>query len=166
MAVAATAFVAMEPVAYASHRWLMHGPGRALHASHHRTRPRGPEANDWYPVGFAATTVVAMGVAASRGWRSALAAGVGVTAYGAAYAVVHEVYAHRRLPALRRRASVLEALGRRHLHHHRRGGEPFGMLAPLVVDRRPVDPPATPVPARGGDALPASGDPLVEVGSL
>lgn len=143
----------MEPVAYASHRWLMHGPGWGLHESHHQARPRGPEANDWYPIGFAAATVVGMGVAAQRGWRSVLAAGAGVTAYGAAYAVVHEVYAHRRVPALRRPAPLLEVLGQRHLHHHRRGGEPFGMLAPLVVDRR-----------RAGS--PTAGDPLVEVGSL
>lgn len=147
------AFAAMEPVAYASHRWLMHGPGWGLHESHHQARPRGPEANDWYPVAFAAATTLAMGSAAVRGWRGVLAAGVGVTAYGMAYAVVHEVYAHRRVPALRRRSRPLEALGQRHLHHHRRGGEPFGMLAPLVVDRGPV-------------RSPASGDPLLEVGSL
>lgn len=151
--IAAAAFAVMEPVAYASHRWVMHGPGWGLHESHHQSRPRGPEANDWYPVGFAAATMVAMGAATTRGWRGVLAAGVGVSLYGAAYALVHEVYAHRRVPALRRRAPALEALGRRHLHHHRRGGEPFGMLAPLVVDRRPP-------------ASPAAGDPVVEVGAL
>jgi beta-carotene 3-hydroxylase len=125
----------MEPVAYASHRWVMHGSGWGLHASHHEARPRGFEANDWYPVGFAAATTLAMAAAASRRWHTALAAGVGVTVYGAAYGVVHEIYAHRRVPALRLPARPLEALGRRHLHHHRRSGEPFGMLAPLVIDR-------------------------------
>ena len=30
--------VAMEAVAYAAHRWVMHGPGWFLHKSHHRPR--------------------------------------------------------------------------------------------------------------------------------
>jgi beta-carotene 3-hydroxylase len=153
-AAAAAAFAVMEPVAYASHRWLMHGPGWGLHASHHEGRPRGFEANDWYPVGFAAATVVAMSVATSRRWRTVLAAGAGVTAYGAAYGVVHEIYAHRRVPALRKRFRTFETLGQRHLHHHRRGGEPFGMLAPVVIDRA------------AALRSPAAGDPLVEVGPL
>jgi beta-carotene 3-hydroxylase len=141
----------MEPVAYASHRWVMHGLGWGLHASHHEARPRGFENNDWYPVGFAAVTVAAMSLAAGRRWRTVLAAGAGITAYGAAYAVVHELYAHRRVPSLRPASRPLEALGQRHLHHHRRGGEPFGMLAPVVIDR---------------GRSPAAGDPLVEVGTL
>ena len=154
----------MEPVAYAGHRWGMHGPGWAAHESHHRARTTVLEANDLYPLGFAAVTVVAMSLAVSRRratpWRSVLAASVGVTAYGAAYSVVHEIYAHRRVPQLRRRARLLETLGDRHMRHHRRGGEPFGMLAPIVVDR--VSPRAQ-APTLSS---PPAGDPLVEVGTF
>ena len=32
--------LAMEGVAYVAHRWVMHGPGWFLHASHHRPRDR------------------------------------------------------------------------------------------------------------------------------
>lgn len=124
----------MEPVAYAAHRWVMHGPGWSLHASHHRRRTGVVEANDWYPVGFAAATVLVSSAAAARRWTTVMGAAVGVTAYGAAYGLVHEVYAHRRFPALRRASRPLEWLGERHLRHHRRGLEPFGMLAPAVVD--------------------------------
>lgn len=134
MAVAAAAFVAMEPVAYASHRWVMHGPGWGWHASHHGPRTTTFERNDLYPATFAGAAMAAMALAATRRWSTVMAVGVGVTAYGAAYSVVHEVYAHRRLPWLRRRAPGLEALGARHMRHHRRGGEPFGMLAPFVAD--------------------------------
>jgi beta-carotene 3-hydroxylase len=43
---------AMEAVAYAVHRWIMHGPGWFLHKSHHE--PSGPlEANDLYGLIFA-----------------------------------------------------------------------------------------------------------------
>ena len=31
----AAAFVAMEGVSYAGHRWVMHGPGMGWHRSHH-----------------------------------------------------------------------------------------------------------------------------------
>jgi len=144
--VATAAFAAMEPVAYAAHRWVMHGPGRALHDSHHRPGldgREGLEANDLYPLMFAAATVTGMaagagGGRARKGGRpgGVLAAGAGVTAYGLAYAFVHDVYIHRRLgsaPAVQllERLPVFERLRRAHACHHRDGGEPYGMLFPV-----------------------------------
>lgn len=131
---AVAAFAVMEPVAYATHRWVMHGAGWGWHASHHASKSGTFERNDLYPVTFASATIVATAVASRLRWRPVLAVAAGVTAYGAAYSVVHEIYAHRRAPSLRRPAAPLEQLGSRHMRHHRRGGEPYGMLAPLVVD--------------------------------
>lgn len=150
----------MEPVAYATHRWVMHGVGWGWHASHHRARTTTFERNDLYPATFAGLATLTMAAAATRRWSTVMAAGVGVTAYGAAYGVVHEIYAHRRMPRLRMRSAPLEALGRRHLRHHQRGGEPFGMLAPLVVDA------VAPAAALGRTRSPAPGDPLVEMGAF
>ena len=45
--------IAMEGVAYAAHRWVMHGPGWILHESHHRARTGRFELNDLYAVIFA-----------------------------------------------------------------------------------------------------------------
>lgn len=131
------AFVAMEPLTYAAHRWVMHGVGWVLHRSHHRRRRVVTwkdrfEANDWFPVGFATITIAAMAV--GTGMRSAavlVPIGVGVTAYGAAYAFVHDVYIHARigrLPVL----APLERLRDAHAIHHLFGGEPYGMLCPIV----------------------------------
>ncbi len=128
----------MEPVTYAAHRWVMHGAGWVLHRSHHR-RGRPPatwveqvEANDWFPVMFAALTIVAMAIGTvSHPVRLFVPVGVGVTAYGAAYAFVHDLYIHGRfvrLPALR----PLDHLRQAHALHHRFGGEPYGMLCPIV----------------------------------
>ena len=50
-------FAAMEGFAYVMHRWVMHGPGWFLHASHHRERPGRWEANDLYFVIFAMPSV-------------------------------------------------------------------------------------------------------------
>ena len=59
--------------------------------------------------------------------------GVGVTAYGACYLFVHEVYIHHRLP-IRRAAVVATWSGcvTSHRVHHHSGGEPYGMLLPFV----------------------------------
>ncbi|MHB1930336.1 MAG: sterol desaturase family protein [Acidimicrobiales bacterium] len=128
----ACAFVVMEPVTYAAHRWVMHGVGWVLHRSHHRRRQGRWEANDWFPVMFAAATIGAMAV--GTGVRSAalvVPVAVGVTVYGVAYAFVHDVYIHARfgrLPVV----GPLEWLREAHEIHHRFGREPYGMLCPLV----------------------------------
>ena len=136
--VGAVAFVVMEPLTYAAHRWLMHGVGWVWHRSHHRRRaePSGWvqrfEANDWFPVVFAAATVALMAVgSAAHPLHWLMPLGVGVTAYGATYAFVHDLYIHGRfvtLPVLR----PLEYLREAHALHHRFGGEPYGMLCPIV----------------------------------
>lgn len=129
---AVVAFVLMEPLTYAAHRWVMHGLGWVLHRSHHRLRRGGLEANDAFPVMFASLTVAAMAAATEvRSLRVLLAVGVGVTAYGAAYAFVHDVYIHRRLGSLPV-WGPLERLKAAHELHHRYGGEPYGMLCPVV----------------------------------
>jgi beta-carotene 3-hydroxylase len=133
----AIGFASMEPVTYAAHRWVMHGPGRLLHRSHHSPRPGSRwQANDLFPFAFAAVVMAAMAVgfnAAGWGWLVPLS--LGVTLYGAAYALVHDVYAHGRLPLFRRRHASLERLASAHALHHRFGGEPYGMLLPLLPAR-------------------------------
>jgi beta-carotene 3-hydroxylase len=134
---ALVAFVVMEPATYAAHRWLMHGIGWTLHRSHHRRRIVRSwrdrwEANDWFPVMFAAVTVLAMAAGSTdSSLRVLLPVGVGVTAYGASYGFVHDVYIHRRfarLPLL----APLEYLRWAHGIHHLFGREPYGMLCPIV----------------------------------
>lgn len=135
---AAGAFSAMEPATYAAHRWVMHGAGWVLHKSHHR-KPCPPrrwadrfERNDWFPVIFASATIAAMATGSRvSAWRAAVPIGAGVTAYGAAYAFVHDVYIHRRLGRLPR-VAMLERLRDAHAIHHLYGKEPYGMLFPMV----------------------------------
>jgi beta-carotene 3-hydroxylase len=133
LVLAAVSFVGMEGVTYLAHRFLMHGPGIGWHRSHHQRRAGTFERNDLYPVTFAAVTVVAMAVGASvEGAAGLVPVGAGVTAYGAAYLFVHDLYIHRRLPALRARWAVLDRLAAAHRVHHLYGGEPYGMLLPWV----------------------------------
>jgi len=125
------AFTAMEGVSYAAHRWVMHGPGMGWHRSHHAPPAARFEPNDRFPlcfsvVGFLLLLFASLGVEPLR-WI-----GAGVTAYGAAYLFVHEVYIHRRLRVPLPRLRYLEWLRAAHRHHHAGGGEPYGMLLPLV----------------------------------
>ena len=140
LAIAVAGFVMMEPLTALTHRYVMHGIGLALHRSHHRRvrpgeSPQRWEANDAYPVMFAA--VVMLGLAAGfnvSGLGALVPLGVGITAYGAAYALVHDVYIHRRLPLFREReVPVLERLAAAHRVHHERNGAPYGMLVPVLA---------------------------------
>ena len=138
LAVVVFAFVVMEPVTYLAHRYVMHGLGRRLHRSHHRRWPsRAPdepflEANDAFPAVFAGVAMLAMAVGFNvDGLTVLLPVTVGVTLYGLAYALVHDGYIHRRFPAPRRSA-LLDRLAAAHELHHRFGGEPYGMLVPIV----------------------------------
>jgi beta-carotene 3-hydroxylase len=133
----AAAFVAMEGVSYAAHRWLMHGRGMVWHRSHHPPRGRGLEANDAFPAIFASIATGAFAAAAIDDrllWLRPIA--VGVSAYGTAYFLVHEVFIHRRLRVPLPRWRYLRWLETSHRIHHTLGGEPYGMLMPIVSRER------------------------------
>jgi beta-carotene 3-hydroxylase len=127
------AFVAMEGVSYATHRWVMHGPGMGWHRSHHLPPAGRVERNDLFPLCFSAVGVALFALASfGPQIRPLFWVGVGVTAYGALYLFVHEVCIHRRLPVpvpSGRRATFLRDA---HRVHHATGGEPYGMLLPVV----------------------------------
>jgi beta-carotene 3-hydroxylase len=136
---AIAALVAMEPVTAATHRLVMHGRGMVWHRSHHR--PRRPddgtfERNDLFPIVFAAATIVVMAIGtAVSSLHPLVPITIGVTAYGAGYLFVHELYIHRRWSRFRLRLAPLDRLADAHELHHRFGAEPYGFLAPVVPAR-------------------------------
>jgi beta-carotene 3-hydroxylase len=131
--VAATAFVVMEPVTYAMHRWVMHGRGIVWHRSHHLGNDDRIELNDRFPVIFAAMGLLTFAAGASVGSLELLIpVSMGAGAYGLAYLFVHDVYIHRRFGLYHGEVAVLERLKAAHRLHHLFGGEPYGMLLPVV----------------------------------
>jgi beta-carotene 3-hydroxylase len=137
-------FAAMEGVSYATHRWVMHGFGMAWHRSHHAAPVGRFERNDRFPLCFSLLGF-ALFLAASLGADALWPVALGVTAYGCAYLVVHEIVIHRRVAVPTPRLRYLAWLRDAHRDHHRGGGEPYGMLLPLVRERgsarpRPADP--------------------------
>jgi beta-carotene 3-hydroxylase len=131
--VAVGGFVAMEGISYSTHRWVMHGVGMRWHRSHHLPPAvRWFEQNDVFPVLF---SFIGFGVflcasLTSTAWLYWL--GGGVAAYGLLYVFVHDVYIHRRLPCPIDNQRTLDWLRDSHEIHHLYGGEPFGMLLPVV----------------------------------
>jgi beta-carotene 3-hydroxylase len=143
--VAIAAFVVTEPAVALVHRRLMHrGRGWRWHTSHHRAqwRPnrvaergvRGFDANDRFPLLFAALTIAVMAIGVSiDAWKALTWIGCGVTFYGGAYLLVHDGYIHGRAGTLP--GSGLRYLGwvrRAHARHHATGGPPYGFLLPVT----------------------------------
>lgn len=124
--------VAMECVAWLSHRYIMHGAGWAWHASHHAPTRSRFEKNDLFALFFAAIAIVLI-YAGTSGWWPLQWVGAGMTLYGALYAIAHDGMVHRRWPfPYVPRQGYLKRLYQAHRLHHvsqqREHGIFFGFL--------------------------------------
>ncbi|MFZ9755867.1 MAG: beta-carotene hydroxylase [Bacteroidia bacterium] len=122
----------MEGVAWFTHKYIMHGLLWVWHESHHRPRKGVLELNDLFGFMFALPSVWLIVVgAADFDWR--FYAGLGIAMYGAAYFLVHDVFVHQRIKALKKaELPYFKAMrSTHHLHHavHTKdGAEAFGFL--------------------------------------
>ena len=154
--------VALELWAALLHGKIWHGVLWFIHASHHRrrieplrTRTHGWEANDALSTLHApiAVTLILYGCVGPLGaWREiAFGVGLGMTAFGFAYVIVHDGLAHGRLPVgWLLKWSYMRRVRAAHMVHHNGGGEePYGLfLGPLVVRRVQARRRLTAMPAR------------------
>ena len=126
--------VAMEGFAYVMHRWVMHGPGWVLHASHHRARTGFWELNDLYFVIFAMPSILLLLGGVQLGWGDwATAVGAGIAAYGAIYLGFHDIIVHRRVEhRYVARSPYMKRIVQAHRLHHavetKEGTVSFGFL--------------------------------------
>lgn len=124
----------MEGFAYVMHRWVMHGPGWFLHASHHRPRHGNWELNDLYAAIFAVPSIVMLLGGVQLGWWPGWAwIGAGIAAYGAIYFGFHDVIVHKRLShRYVPRSSYMKRIVQAHRLHHavetKHGTVSFGFL--------------------------------------
>ena len=135
--IALTAFAAMEAVAWATHRYVMHGWGWGWHKSHHEEHEGVFEKNDLYAVCFAALSIglfVAGLYVPYVTW-----VGLGVLLYGVFYFIFHDGLVHHRwLFKNPPRNGYMKRLYQAHKLHHavdgREGAVSFGFLyAPPVA---------------------------------
>lgn len=124
--------VGMEILAWAIHKYVMHGPGWGWHESHH-SETAGPfEKNDLYAVVF---SFIAAGlfIAGSLWWIPLWYVALGMTIYGLLYAFVHDGLVHQRWPFfIKTRGRYMRRLVQAHRLHHavhtRDGAVSFGFL--------------------------------------
>jgi beta-carotene 3-hydroxylase len=136
------AAVGMEFVAWATHKYVMHGFLWVLHEDHHRPSGRGLQKNDLFAVFFAAIAIGLIYQGTLGDWGIlAAAAGFGVTLYGIGYTLFHDIMFHRRIRAIRYRPQrpYMRRIIRAHRVHHRHGNKEdsssFGFLyAPPKYD--------------------------------
>ena len=125
--------IGMEAVAWATHRYLMHGPLWAWHRSHHEPRKGRFETNDLFGLVFAAIAMACFVLAGLLAWRPLAAIAAGMTAYGFLYVLVHDGLVHRRFPFIKpgERGYLRRLAQAHHLHHavrERDGAVSFGFL--------------------------------------
>lgn len=138
----------MEAVAYAAHRWVMHGPGWFLHRSHHSQRNGLFELNDLYAAIFALPSILLLLGGVQLGWGSwAVWVGSGIAAYGAIYFGFHDIVVHRRIAhRYVARSSYMKRIIQAHRLHHattgKHGSVSFGFLwapRPEILKRQLAD---------------------------
>ena len=131
--------LAMEGIAWAAHKFIMHGWGWGWHRSHHEPHTGPFEKNDLYAVVFG-LFAVGLFVYASPFWPPLFWIAVGMTLYGVFYALVHDGLVHQRWPFRHKpRNAYLKRLVQAHRLHHAVPGRErcvsFGFLyAPPVRD--------------------------------
>lgn len=126
-------FALMEVVAWATHKYIMHGFLWNLHRDHHEPHEGFLEHNDWFAVFFATVCIVLFlfGTLWGKGWVIAVA--IGILLYGIAYFWAHDIVVHQRIKWFTRsKNKYIRAIRWAHKMHHkhtgREDGESFGFL--------------------------------------
>jgi beta-carotene 3-hydroxylase len=134
---------AMEGVAWASHKYVMHGFGWAWHRDHHAPHGQLLEKNDRYALVGAAMSIAmfALGSPLLMGaspWPPGTWIGLGILGYGIVYTLIHDGLVHQRYFRWVPRRGYARRLVQAHRLHHattsRKGGVSFG----FVIARDPA----------------------------
>lgn len=126
-------FCIMEGITWLTHRFVMHGFLWYLHEDHHQKGSGFFEKNDAFFFIFAIPSwlCIMLGSMSRAYWVVSI--GVGITLYGVAYFVVHEIIIHQRFKLFTRSNNrYIKAIRWGHKMHHKhldkQEGESFGML--------------------------------------
>jgi beta-carotene 3-hydroxylase len=128
-----TAFFLMEGISWLTHKYIMHGFLWFLHKDHHQPEKSFFEKNDFFFVIFAIPGWLCIMLGWSNTNWVVVSIGAGITFYGLAYFIVHEIIIHQRFKLFTRSNNrYIRAIRWAHKMHHRHlnkeDGESFGML--------------------------------------
>jgi len=127
-------FIGMEAVAWLTHKFVMHGLLWRLHEDHHKKNPTSFfEKNDYFFLIFAIPGIICLALGIYSPLHTLLYIGLGITIYGFAYFMVHDIFIHQRFKLFRNSDNFyFRAIRRAHKMHHKHlgkeDGECFGML--------------------------------------
>ena len=133
---------AMEWVAWASHKYIMHGFGWAWHRDHHEPHDKVLEKNDLFAI-VGAVMSIAMFALGSRlvmgadAWWPATWIGLGILCYGIIYTLVHDGLVHQRYFRWVPKRGYAKRLVQAHKLHHATIGKEGGVSFGFVVASRP-----------------------------
>ena len=135
--------VAMEGVAWASHKYVMHGFAWAWHRDHHEPHDRALEKNDLFGLVGAALSIVlfALGspwIMGASAWWPGTWLGFGVLGYGVIYTLVHDGLVHGRWFRHVPRRGYLKRIVQAHNLHHATIGKEGGVSFGFVLARDPA----------------------------
>ena len=136
-------FLAMEFVAWSSHKYVMHGFGWAWHRDHHEPHDKLLERNDLYALvgaamsiaGFAVGSPLVLGEAA---WAPGTWIGLGILLYGIVYSLIHDGLVHQRYFRWVPRKGYARRLVQAHKLHHATIGKEGGVSFGFVFARDPA----------------------------
>jgi beta-carotene 3-hydroxylase len=127
-------FVMMEGATWLIHKYVMHGFLWVLHHDHHDHSSEGPlERNDLFFFIFSLPAIALFYYGAKHNFSYQFFMGLGITLYGMAYFMVHDIFIHQRAKLFTHTHNrYLLALRRAHKQHHKHlgkeEGECFGFL--------------------------------------
>ena len=128
---------AMEGVAWASHKYIMHGFGWAWHRDHHEPHGHRLEKNDRFALVGAAMSIAMFAagsptIVGAGAWEPGTWIGLGILLYGILYTLAHDGLIHQRWFRWVPRRGYAKRLVQAHRLHHattgKEGGVSFGFL--------------------------------------
>ncbi len=142
-----TVFV-MEWIAWAAHKYIMHGWGWGWHRDHHEPHDNALEKNDLYGIVgavmsismFAVGSPMIMGpiIKGVSAWEPGTWIGLGVLFYGIIYTAIHDGLVHQRYFKYVPRSGYAKRLVQAHKLHHATIGKEGGVSFGFVLARDPA----------------------------
>jgi len=135
--------LAMEFVAWSSHKYIMHGWGWGWHRDHHEPHDNMFEKNDLYGVVGAAMSIsmFALGsplVMGAGAWWPGTWIGLGILFYGIIYTLIHDGLVHQRYFRWVPKRGYAKRLVQAHKLHHATLGKEGGVSFGFVFARDPA----------------------------
>jgi beta-carotene 3-hydroxylase len=146
-AIVIATIAAMEWVAWASHKYIMHGWGWGWHRDHHEPHSNLLEKNDLYALVGAGMSISMFAVGSPwvmgellglSAWAPGTWIGLGILGYGIIYTLVHDGLVHQRYFRWVPRRGYARRLVQAHKLHHATIGKEGGVSFGFVVARDPA----------------------------